>query len=96
MHAQDHRDFAAVVQIMFEHVINDPTARHLVGLCLPIHRGRFGAQSAGVQRSRQPSIKANVSSRATTISAALRAGDSRWPHPMYSFIRGVVFLQDAA
>src|SRR6266508_1559319 len=43
VHTKDQRDFAAVMQIVFHHMVDHPTARYLVHLTVPFIREGSGA-----------------------------------------------------
>src|SRR5262245_16375201 len=43
VHTKDQRDFAAMMQIVFHHMVDHPTARYLVRLTVPFIREGLGA-----------------------------------------------------
>ena len=43
VHPKDQRDFAAMMQIVFHHMVNHPRARYLVHLTIPFIREGSGA-----------------------------------------------------
>src|SRR5215216_1688698 len=64
VHPKDQRDFAAMMQIVFHHMVDHPTARYLVHLTVPFIRESPGAV-AGC-----PALQAGVDECPRLIEAA--------------------------